>query len=190
MSSNFGEFIPIWDLPPLVVGLFILGLDFGVVMAIRIRVEGKRYFTRWWTFKVGDTIGLPVYAGFAAAVLADHEFSGIYTEWWWHLVIFLGGYALWDQMERSDLNSGFKTRADLDVPSERYHTFVFRPMFYMMASIFVPLIVAAEWNVSTILAFAGLAVYIGCFVIDQTSLVDRSKPFSYDRKGGSLEDLR
>ncbi len=183
MSANFGEFIPIWGWLPLLVGLFILGLDFGGTMFTRIVFERNCYFTRWWTFKIGDTIGLPVYAGFAAVVIADHEFTGIYTEWWWHLAIFLGGYALWDQVERSELKSGFKTQADLDVLSERYHTFVFRPMFYMMASILVPLIVAAEANLETVAAFTGLAIYLACFVVDQI-WGDHETPYSHDRGEG------
>ena len=64
MSDQFGSFFPIWQWPPILVALFVLGIDFGAVMAIRIFVEKKFYLTRWWSFKIGDTIGLPVCAGF------------------------------------------------------------------------------------------------------------------------------
>ena len=183
-SNNFGEFIPIWDWAPLVVGLFILGLDFGVVTFIRVVVERKLYFGRWWTFKIGDVLGLPVYAGFAASVINGHEFSGFYTQWYTHLGILVFGYAFWTWVQVQNLKSGFETWEDMKVPSEAYHTFIFGIMFYLLASVFVPLVVSAEWSTSGILAFAGLAVYIGCFAVDQTSLVDKSKPFSFDREGG------
>jgi hypothetical protein len=184
LSSDFGELIPIWDWHPVLVALFILGLDFGMVMAIRIRIEGKCYFTRWWSFKFGDTLGLPVYAGFAAAVISDHEFSGFYTQWWFHLGILLFGYAFWARVQKQNLQSGFETWEDMKVPSEAYHTFIFGIMFYILASVLVPLIVAAELDITTIMAFAGLVVYVACMAIDQTSLVDRSKPFRFDREGG------
>ena len=183
-SSNFGEFIPIWDWLPLVVGLFILGLDFGVVMLFRRVFERKFYLTRWWSFKIGDTLGLPVYAGFATAVISGHEFSGFYTQWWYHLGILVFGYAFWAWVQKRNLQSGFETWEDMKVPSEAYHTFIFGIMFYLLASVFVPLIVAAEWDMTAIMAFVGLAVYIACFVIDQTPLVDKSKPFRFDREGG------
>ena len=47
-------------------------------MAIRKFIERKAYLSRWWSFKIGDTVGLPVFAGFAAAVISDEEYSGFY----------------------------------------------------------------------------------------------------------------
>ncbi|MDP2721052.1 MAG: hypothetical protein Q8O75_03880 [bacterium] len=128
-----------------------------------------------------------MYAGFAAAVISDHEFSGFYTQWWYHLGILLFGYAFWVWVQKQNLQSEFETWEDMKVPSEVWHTFIFGIMFYLLASAFVPLVIAAEWDMTTIMALAGLVVYITCFAIDQTPLVDKSKPFRFDREGGTVE---
>ena len=174
MPGQFGTLFPIWNWHPALVGLFVFGIDFGAIMAIRKFIERKVYLSRWWSFKIGDTVGLPVFAGFAAAVISDEEYSGFYTQAWWHVLVMLVGYSLAIFFQVKSLTTGFFTWADVFRPSELYHTIIFGVMFYLMVSVLLPVVVDHEPTRVTALAFVGLAIYVGAWWVDNTSLVDKT----------------
>lgn len=174
MSDQFGSFFPIWQWSPILVALFVLGIDFGAIMAIRIFVEKKVYLTRWWSFKIGDTIGLPVCAGFAAAVVSEGNFTGFYTQLWWHLLVLMTGYTVIITLELNSVRVGFATWEEVTNPSQMYHTFIFGIMFYLFSTVMFALVADHQPVVQTIMAFCGLGVWLTTYVIDQTSLVDKT----------------
>lgn len=174
MSDQFGSFFPIWQWSPILVALFVLGIDFGAIMAIRIFVEKKFYLTRWWSFKIGDTIGLPVCAGFAAAVVSEGNFTGFYTQLWWHLLVLMTGYTVIITLELNSVRVGFATWEEVTNPSQMYHTFIFGIMFYLFSTVMFALIADHQPVVQTIMAFCGLGVWLITYVVDQTSLVDKT----------------
>ncbi len=174
MSEQFGSFFPIWQWPPVLVALFVFGIDFGAIMAIRIFVERRFYLTRWWSFRIGDTIGLPVYAGFAAIVVSNGHFSGFYAQLWWHILVMAVGYVLALGLQANNLRTGFFTWQEACNPSEMYHTVIFGVMFYLVSTVVFAL--SADHNPvwATTLAFVGLGVYVLSFGIDQTPTVDKT----------------
>ncbi len=174
MSADFGSFVPIWGWHPAVVALFVFAVDFGAIMAIRIFIERQFYWTRWWSFRVGDTIGLPLYAGFATVVVGNHEYHAFFTQVWWHVLLIAIGYMIAVSNQLNGLRTGFFTVKDLLIPSEAYHTLVFGFMFYLATSLFLPV---ASWGSPTwavAMAFLGLAIYVVSWVIDQTPLVSKA----------------
>ncbi len=61
--------LSIWKWHPLVVASFTFAVDFGAIVLIRIITKRNSLLPRWWTFKVGDSVFLPAYAGFAAVII-------------------------------------------------------------------------------------------------------------------------
>ncbi|MEX0622023.1 MAG: hypothetical protein WD187_03485 [Candidatus Woykebacteria bacterium] len=175
MPDQFGSFFPIWDWHPALVGFFVFVIDFGVIMTIRIYVERKLYFLRWWSFKVGDTIGLPVYAGFAAAVVSDGEFSGFYTEIWWHIAVLVVGYAFFMGLHVNNLRTGFFSWSDAVNASEVYHTVIAGVMFYLMVTVLPAVLESDGPSWQAFIAGVGLSVYVFAWFIDQTPLVDKTR---------------
>ncbi len=143
-------------------------------MVIRRVFEGKFYWERWWSFRVGDTIGLPVFAGFAAVVVSDGEFTGFYTELWWHLLVICVGYVISFGLQVKNLMNGFFTWRDVFIPSEAYHTVIFGVMFYLMATAIFALAANHSPIWATVGGFVGLGIYILSFGIDSTTLVDKT----------------
>ena len=174
MSDQFGSFLPIWDWHPALVGLFVFGIDFGAIMAIRAVFEGKIYLMRWWSFKVGDTIGLPVYAGFAAVVVSDGEFSGFYTETWWHFLVLAVGYAFFVGLHVNNLRTGFFSWCDAVNLSELYHTVIAGIMFYLIVTVLPAATAVEDFRWEALVAGVGLGVYVSTWILDQTSLVDKT----------------
>ncbi len=174
MSDQFGSFFPIWQWPPVLVALFVLGIDFGAIMVIRVCVERKRYLTRWWSFKIGDTIGLPVCAGFAAVVVSDGHYTGFYTQMWWHLLVLVIGYVSIVALELNSVRVGFATWKEVRKHSQLYHTFIFGIIFYLFCTVMFAVVADHQPVVQTVLAFVGLGIWFTSYVIDQTPLVDKT----------------
>ena len=162
--------------PPVLVAIFIFGIDFGGVMLFRIVLERKFYLERWWSFRIGDSIGLPVYAGFAAVVVSEGHFAGFYTQLWWHVLAFVAGYVIALGLQLYNLKTGFFTWRDMITPSELYHTGVFGLMFYLLVTVMVQLVTNHEPTWATVLAFVGLGVYVLTVTIDQSPIVDKTLP--------------
>lgn len=174
MSEQFGSFIPIWQWPPALVAIFILGIGFGGVMLTRKVFEGKFYWERWWSFRIGDTIGLPVFAGFAAIVVSDGHFSGFYTQTWWHISAFAGGYLLAGYIQVKNLRTGLYSWQEITCPSEIYHTVVMGVLFYLVSTALIAVSTDFEPIWATILAYTGPSIWVLCVIIDGTSWVDKT----------------
>ena len=174
MSEQFGTFIPIWNWHPALVGLFVFCIDFGAIVVIRILIERRAYLSRWWSFKIGDLIGLPVFAGFAAAVISDEDFSGFYTERWWHVAVFAVGYLIALFFQVKNLTSGFFVWEDAVRPSELYHTAIFGVMFYLIGTAVCAVGANHSPAWAAALAFIGLSVHAVAWTIDNTPLVDKT----------------
>lgn len=168
------SFIPIWGWHPLLVGLFVLGIDWGVIMAIRRVTEGKWYWGRWWSFRVGDTIGLPLYAAAAAWVVEDYHSEAFHQQIWWHALWLSIGIGLSLFFQARGLLTGFFNRATIFNPSEMYHTVIFGLMFYLMLTIAPSALTNHNPSEAFLLAVVGIGIYVFCYALDQTSLVDKS----------------
>jgi hypothetical protein len=173
-SDQIGSLLPIWGWHPAGVGFFVFCVDFGVIMAIRRIFEGGFYWSRWWSFRVGDTIGLPVYAAFATVVMRDMDPSvGFYTWRWVHGLVLGAGFALSLGTNYMDVRSGMYTLRHQLIPSKLYHTFIFGVMFYWMATA-LPAVADSHspaWAMG--LSLSGLVVYVSAYLFD-TLCVDRT----------------
>lgn len=96
----------------------------------------------------------------------DGDFSGFYTEAWFHALAFAIGYLLILAIQVNNWRTGFMDWKEIRNLSEMYHAVVFGVMFYLMATVLVPLVVESDLNWITVMAFVGLVVYIGSFVYD------------------------
>ncbi|HRN96731.1 MAG TPA: hypothetical protein PLD54_04755, partial [Candidatus Levybacteria bacterium] len=71
----------LWSLDWWGFAIFIAAFTFGTTIVIRLLVEvvlmGEKFYTTpFRSFLYGDTIFLPIFAGFAALVLLDYERQG------------------------------------------------------------------------------------------------------------------
>jgi len=173
LSEQFGSLIPIWQWPPVLVAIFIFGIDFGAIMAIRVFAEGECYLGRFWSFKIGDTIGLPVLAGFAAVVVSEGHFSGFYTQLWWHLLILCLGYLISLGVQVKNLSTGKFTWEEVKKPSELWHTAVFGVMFYLVATVLAATIADHDPFWAMVGSFAGLGIWIIGVAADLSPWADK-----------------
>ncbi|HEX7456254.1 MAG TPA: hypothetical protein VF303_02200 [Candidatus Nanoarchaeia archaeon] len=174
-SGDFGTFVPFfWKLHPALVGFLVFAIDFGAIMLIRVFGERKFYFSRFWSFKIGDTIGLPVLAGFASIVVSDGNFTGFYTELWWHILVICLGYVISFSLQVNNLLTGFFTWEDVRNPSEVWHTFIFGVMFYLVVTVLFAVAADREPVWAAVLAFTGLGVWVLGVAIDRSPWVDKS----------------
>ena len=175
MEEGFGGLVPIWGWSPMLVYLFLLGIDFGAILAIRIVIERRFYLTKWWSYKIGDTIGLPVYGAFAAIVVSDvNHPDAFYTQTWWQWFVLGVGVALSLLIQLRAYLTGSYSKQVVFNPSEMYHMVIYGLMFYFIASSVFPLVHGHQPLWATIGAFVGLAIWVVCVVIDSTPLQDLS----------------
>lgn len=162
--------------------LLTLLLGFGGVMLIRIFVERDFYLLRWWTFRVGDSIGFSIYAYFTAKALQDYVPSGAwYTQRWFiesfTFILALIGlaaamYLLKDGMVKREI-----TVQEANVASEKYHTWVTWPCLFALIGTSIVPVWTSEAPVGTKLAaYTGLVIYAITLGIDSSPLVDSSAP--------------
>lgn len=170
-----GSLIPIWGWNPWFVYFFGLGIDYCMVRLIRRVFEGSWYTTRWWSFKVGDIIGLPVYMAFTAVVIHNtHHPDAWYTQWWWHVSVLIFGYVFWTLLQFNSWRTGFYSKEVIFNPSELYHSLVYGVMFYLVVSSLAPLGNDHHPMMATVWALLGLLVWIVCTAVDQSSLQDHT----------------
>ncbi|MDP2671510.1 MAG: hypothetical protein Q8P13_03590 [bacterium] len=159
----------IWSWNPFLVAIYIFVIDFGVIMVLRRAFEGRWYLRRWWSFRLGDTVGLPVYAGFAAVIVQNHNTADrFYNEVWWHLSILGLGVVLAILQEFNAFRSGSLSSRQIRKPSQLYHTAIFGPMFYYAASVFFPVmdVTLHDPGRDTLRALVFLLFYLGTYVYD------------------------
>ena len=63
-----------------------LAASFAGIMLIRLVFEHDFYLLRWWSFRLGDSIGFPLYAYFAAQALQDYKSDGSWYDTRWFVI--------------------------------------------------------------------------------------------------------
>jgi hypothetical protein len=149
-----------WYLPPVIVTLLLFCIDFLAILLIRTLVERKFYFNKWWTYKYGDSIFLPLY-GFFAAILIQNNHLIIGYSLWWELTLLSFGYILVFIIEYLHIKQKISPLKQQFYPSQIYHTFIFGIMFYLIA-ISVPAVIAAN---QPVWAYIAAFILLSCYVI-------------------------
>lgn len=121
----------IWNLPPLTVALLFFCVDYLAMILIRVIFERKFYLRRWWTFKLGDSIFLPLYGYFAANIL--HGAVVQMSFWWTVAIVFLGVITMLETEFLHVEEHFYKLNQEL-LPSQIYHGIIFVVMFYIVGS--------------------------------------------------------
>ncbi len=129
--------LAVWHWHPLAAAGFVLVVDFGMLLALRIFERGA-FFLPWGnkTFLIGDSIFLPLYAGFTAVVVhRGAPPQNIYHRKWWHLVVLCAGVGLALLMDLMTVAEGHISIFARFQLSKMYHTFVFAVLFYLLVSV-------------------------------------------------------
>ena len=153
-----------WTWHPLLVALFTLSIDFGIIIVIRIFRNDTPLLSRWWAFKIGDSILLPIYAACAAVIIQENTLSiaPLYYHLWWHVAVLISGYLALIVFETIHiLNRLHPLRLRFWLTN--YHAFIFGIMFYLVVSVF-PIVIFSRtpsWAfVGAILSLLGYAATV------------------------------
>jgi hypothetical protein len=150
----------IWNLPPFSVALLFFCVDFVAMLLIRVVFEKKFYLRRWWTFRYGDSIFLPMYGFFAAAIL---QAKVIQISFWWSIAILFLGVITMLETEFLHVEDKFYKLNQEFLPSQIYHGFIFVVMFYIIGSS-LPVVISLHpftWNFAgVIFAFFGYLLMV------------------------------
>ena len=166
--------LPVWDWHPVFAGLLLFGVDFGAVMLIRIAIERKLYLTRWWSFRLGDSVFLSLYGVFAAITIRGEDITGGFqAQVWWHLTLVAIGCMIWWIIESVSVRN--RDPQITGLPSNLWHIYAAGFMFYLVAWSIVFILIEAPdrpaWAITACLVC--LTGYIGTVAYDNL-LGDRS----------------
>lgn len=154
---------PLWRWHPAIVAASILLLDFGILLIIRI-VEHGAFFVPWdnRTFVIGDSIFLPLYAGFVAMVLRSSRSSyrGFYTKLWWHVLVVVTAMVFAVALDLVAVGAGHTSVFESWRPSKTYHLVVSAVMFYLLVSVLPAALHARRPLWAAALAMLSLGVYL------------------------------
>ena len=129
--------LAVWHWHPLAAAAFVLVIDFGILLGLRIFERGAFYLP-WGnkTFLIGDSVFLPLYACFTAMVVhRGAPPQNLYHRKWWHLAVLsagVGSALLMDVMTVAQGHISIFARFQL---SKTYHTCVFAVLFYLLISV-------------------------------------------------------
>lgn len=129
--------LAVWHWHPLAVAAFVLVIDFGVLLALRIFERGAFYLP-WGnkTFLIGDSVFLPLYAAFTAMVVRRGAApQNLYHRRWWHFAVLGAGIALALLMDLMTVTEGHVSIFARFQLSKTYHTLVFAILFYLLVSV-------------------------------------------------------
>lgn len=154
---------PLWRWHPALVAASILTLDFGILLVIRI-VEHGAFFVPWdnRTFVIGDSICLPLYAGFVAIVLRSSRSSyrGFYTRVGWHVAVVGAALIFAVGLDLIAVGAGKTSVFESWRPSKTYHLVVSAVMFYLLVSVLPAALHARRPLWAAALAMLSLGVYL------------------------------
>ncbi len=156
--------------------VFMFSIDFGMIMLIRRVFEGQWYLRRWWSFRLGDSIFLPIYAYFTSRLFNDAPKS-LFENPCWHRSLLFGGVFFAFMNEMRAVQGGMLTLTQVLKPSQAYHTLIFGPMFYLVLAP-LPTVVRSRWSRDKLLALAGFVGYVVTYVVD-TFFNDQTTPESF-----------
>jgi hypothetical protein len=151
----------VWHWHPLAVAAFVFAIDFGTLLALRIFERGAFYLP-WGnkTFLFGDSVFLPLYAGFTAVVVHRGVPAGnLYLRRWWHLAVLSAGVGIALLMDLMTVAQGHISIFAQYQLSKTYHTAVFGLLFYLLVSV-LPLLLSRRRSWFT----AGACLALGCYL--------------------------
>jgi hypothetical protein len=143
--------------------LLIFYFDFIAMIFVRMVFEKKFYLRRWWTYKLGDSVFLPLYGFFAATIL---HATVIQTNFWWSIILIVLGITIMLSTEILHVEEKFYKLQQELLPSQIYHAIIFVVMFYLVGSSlpYVILLHSPIWSfIGVIIALSG---YLITVVID------------------------
>lgn len=154
---------PIRFLPPAEAGLAFFLSTFVAVMVIRVLVERRWYLTRWLTFRLGDAVALPLFAGFASAAIASNPLA-VSNPFMQYVLLIVGmGTSLW--LEIDALEEGHRPFVNAKLPSQLFHAVTFGIVFMWITDALLAVIVSpVTWQM--IGAFIALVIYGLTVLID------------------------
>ncbi len=140
----------------------VFAIDYGAMSAIRLLFEPRFYLTKWYSFRIGDFILLPLYAALAAYALQKIDTTNRYSKRFWY-VWCLGFLAL--GIIAPQLLGFAKLRFDKG-PSETYHAVLFWFMFPLITYPW-PLLVKSPAKKQVIAAFACIIAFLFLVLYDR-----------------------
>ena len=150
------------------LAFFVAFVSFNLTMVIRFAIEKKDYVTPFRSFKFGDNIFLPVFAGFAGIILQNYEHQGRWYETnWWHILVFAVSLGTIFFLE-GYYPGGTPSRSFL-IPSQGYHTIMFGVTALIIVQTAIALVFAEGEFVYKLLSYAGLAGYFSTFLWDMAT---------------------
>lgn len=159
--------LDVWRWHPFAAAGFVFVVDFCILLALRIFERGSFYLP-WGnkTFLIGDSVFLPLYAGFTAVIVRRGVPPGnLYHRRSWHLAVLavgLGTAILMDLMTVAQGHISVFARFQL---SKMYHTCVFGILFYLLVSA-LPLVVRRERSWFNAFAVLALTCYLSIALIE------------------------
>jgi hypothetical protein len=163
--------LPIWN-TPVIAGLFMLAINWGAILLIRILWEGHFYWTRWWSFKVGDIL-LAVYGLFAAVLISDKVVTGFQANFYWHAGLFALGLLISIVIEVGSAPG--RDAAISWLPSQLWHTAMFAVMFYLV--VWSGILIITKFHsepLAVVFCVLLIAGYIATVAFDNSKWQDRS----------------
>ena len=158
---------------PLASALLLGGSTFFATMAIRVFIEKEFYLLRWWTFRIADPIGFPIFGWFAAKALKDYVPDGHWSNKRFVRLFFC--LLWWGLGVGAELDSMKKRGTTLDdalVPSQAYHTVILGPVGALICSSVIPLLRSRASKRTKVFALSGLALWPISLLLD-TFVQDR-----------------
>jgi hypothetical protein len=160
--------LPIWEWHPLLVGIFVFVIDFGAIAAIRVLQSRSNLMHSSETYLYGDSLALPVFA-VGMAVVVQHGDAGLpsfFRSRRWHLLVLATGCLLALAVDGGALIQGTHSVFVNPTPSKVYHTFVFVPMFYLVASALPVLFQQRRPLLAVSASLGGLSLYLLLAIAD------------------------
>lgn len=143
--------------------MFVFAIDFGAIALIRLAEREANLLESSRTYLLGDSLALPLYAAMAAIIVQSWEPSNpdrFFLRWRWHAALVGFGIALALLVDGAALIGGTESVVLQPTPSKVYHTVVFVPMFYLVASAFPAMLDARKPRPALAAGLGGLALYL------------------------------
>jgi hypothetical protein len=167
--------VNVWRWHPLAAAGFVFVIDFGILLALRIFERGAFYLP-WGnkTFLIGDSVFLPLYAGFTAVIVRRGVPAGnLYHRRSWHIAVLLLGVGIAILMDLMTVAQGHWSIFTHYQLSKTYHTCVFGVLFYLLVSV-LPLVVRRERSWFNAAACLALACYLSIALFEIQPMAQQS----------------
>lgn len=151
-----------WDWDPWKVGVFVLLINLGAGLFLHL-IEGQVNRRHWKAFLWGESIGLPLMALGAAAVLEQTgQQSEVFVHPAWHVALIVTAGLTGLIVERNAVRDEVYTvEEELTSPSKVWHTIVLVFLIYMFLSAVPAVLTTLKplWAVGVLSIGLGIWVY-------------------------------